>query len=57
MSYPICGHLNHTGRYILHPKEMKFIPQIKKKGVRICVEEFNLFRFCCRSVSLSTGSL
>lgn len=31
MSYPICGHLNRTGRYILHPKKMKFIPQIKQK--------------------------
>ena len=31
MSYPICGHSGCTGRYILHPKEMKFISQIRQK--------------------------
>ena len=31
MSCPICGRSSCTGRYILHPKEVKFIPQIKQK--------------------------
>lgn len=31
MACVICGHSGCIGKYLLHPKEMQFISQIKKR--------------------------